>query len=258
MWMRSQRGSPGPRSTDDALGGHRQFGQVQASGAADIKNDRKKDADQNAKFDVDGEGGERRRQHDLHVEARAAQVIHQLLAIDQPPGGDEQDARQRGARDIAGQRGEQQHRQRDGDRREDARPLADGAGLHVDRRARQRPGTGEALKEAADEVRQPFAEALLIDVELLPGARGNRLGHRDRFEQSKHRDGQRAADQAGGSATSSSPASAAKAVRKGIAPITSKLPGPWSHSSNRTAAAISTRTIKKSGNCDRSRLPRRA
>ena len=55
------------------------------------------------------------------------------------------------------------------DRREHARPLADRPGLLVDRRARQRPGAGEALEETPGQVRRPFAQTLLVDVELLSG-----------------------------------------------------------------------------------------
>ena len=108
---------------------------------------------------------------DRGVEARGAQVVAraswqvrpcaQAVSIRMPG--------QRRARDEARVGREHQHDERDGDRRDDARPLRRRARLLVDRRARQRARAGHALEEAAGEVREPLAQALLVHVELLAG-----------------------------------------------------------------------------------------
>ena len=55
------------------------------------------------------------------------------------------------------------------------------------------PEPGKHWNKLPVRLATPFAQALLIDVELLPRLRGDRLGHRDRFEQAQQRDRQAAA-----------------------------------------------------------------
>ncbi len=69
------------------------------------------------------------------------------------------------------------------------------AGLLVHRGASQRAASGEAVEQAACQIRHAFAQALLIDVQFLSRLRGDRFGHRDRLQQSQQRNGQRAAGQ---------------------------------------------------------------
>ena len=66
-----------------------------------------------------------------------------------------------------------------------------GARLEVDRRAGQRPGTGQALEEPAAEVGQPFGQALPIVIQRLAGLVRNGLGNRQGFQQTQagHRQG---------------------------------------------------------------------
>ena len=71
--------------------------------------------------------------------------------------------------------------------RKNARPARRRAGLEVDRRAGQRSRAGQALEEAAADIGQAFGQALAVIVQPLPRLMGDRLGDRERFQQSQDR-----------------------------------------------------------------------
>ena len=120
-------------------------------------------------------------------------MVAEVVQVHHARRREHQESRQRRARDEARIGREHQHDERDGGRRDDARPLRLRARLLVDRRSRQRARARHALEEAAGEVREALAQALLVHVELLPGHGGDGLRHRDRLEQAEQRDRERAA-----------------------------------------------------------------
>jgi hypothetical protein len=57
-------------------------------------------------------------------------------------------------------------------------------------RARDGPGTRDALEQARAHVGQTFGEADLVEVQLLPGCGGNAFGHGNGLQQAQGADGQ--------------------------------------------------------------------
>ena len=180
---------------NDSLGRHGQLGELNARRLRHIEHERQEHADQHAELDRDGDRRDGRQDDDPGVESGRAQVVHELMPVDQSPGREHQNAGEARLGNVEGVRRKQEHGQRDGRGRDHARPLRSAARLLVDRRARERARAGEAVKHAADDVGHAFAQALLIDIELLPRVGGDRLGHRNRFEQPEQRDRQSAAGQ---------------------------------------------------------------
>src|SRR5690606_10930514 len=92
-------------------------------------------------------------------------------------------------RDILSEWGDEQNRSHDPDSANNARPLGCCTASMIDVGTGKRTGTRKAKKETASEVRDSFAEALLIHIELLAGLCRNRLGHRHSFQETEKGDG---------------------------------------------------------------------
>ena len=166
MRMRLQRGIRLVAFADHSFGRYDQLRHLDARRLRHVEHERQKHADQHAELDRNGHGRNRRQGNDPGVEPSRAQVINELLPIDESPGREHENAGQAGFRNVVRVGCKQKHRQSDGHGGDHARPLRPTTGLLIDRGPGERAGAGKAVKQAADEVGDAFAQALLVDIEL--------------------------------------------------------------------------------------------
>ena len=91
-------------------------------------------------------------------------------------------------RQVVEQRRQEQQRQQDEETGEHGRHAGHGAGIDIDRRARERTGNGKRLAEAAGDIGESLADQLLVRVDLLLGLGGDGLGDGNRLHETDQRD----------------------------------------------------------------------
>lgn len=183
---------------NDTLFGKDHGGEFDGCGARDIDEEGEEGADEDAELDRDEDSGEGGRSDDGGVEFGGSTVVPDSGDIDHAGSGHEEDTGEGGAGDELGEGGEEEDGEGDHPRADDTGPLGGGTGLVIDIGAGEGAGTGEAMKEATGEIGEPFAEALLVDIEFLAGFGGDRFGHGDGFEEAEEGDGRGAGDEFAG------------------------------------------------------------
>ena len=178
---------------DAAFGADNELCEQHASGAWHGEHEGHEHADHHAEFDRDRQRGKGGCRDDRRVEVRCPPVEGERAPVDHAPRCDHEYAGQCCTRQVLCVGCKDHHDGRYAGSRDHAGPLGGSPGLLVDGRACQRARTGNALVEAAPEIRERLAEALLVHVELLAGLRCDRLGHRNCFEQSEQGDRERIA-----------------------------------------------------------------
>ncbi len=142
-----------------------------------------RDADQNRVLHADEDGRESCDEHENCVEPRGADGISQPFPVDQARGGNEEQTGQHGGRNKARVRPKENDDDGHDDAGINARSAGDRARLEVDGRPRQRSRARQRLKEAAHDIADAFGDDLAIIIQRLPGVGGDRLRHRECFQQ---------------------------------------------------------------------------